>query len=91
MTSSSHHAACTGGLLCRCHGASCTDLKLLVCSLHDTCREGSYLLCRYRLGPQPHDLGGQRALDFVLDNPTLQPFNRTLLIDISLLSVRKRL
>eukprot|EP00891_Asterochloris_glomerata_P005084 jgi/Astpho2/5084/Aster-08020 len=45
---------------------------------------------KYRLGPQPHDLGGQRALDFVLDNPTLQPFNRTLLIDISLLSVRKR-
>ena len=52
-------------------------------------QERSHLLCRYRLGPQPHDLGGQRALDFVLDNPTLQPFNRTLLIDISLLSVRK--
>ena len=43
---------------------------------------------KYRLGPQPNDLGGQRALDFVLDNPTLQPFNRDLLVDIKLLSVR---
>lgn len=43
---------------------------------------------KYRFGPQPNDLGGQRALDFVLDNPTLQPFNRDLLIDIKLLSVR---
>ena len=33
---------------------------------------------RYRKGPQPQELGGQRALDFVLDNRTLQPFNRTL-------------
>lgn len=40
---------------------------------------------KYRLGPQPYDLGGQRALDFVLDNPTLQPFNRDLLMDIKLL------
>lgn len=31
---------------------------------------------RYRLGPQPVELGGQRALDFVLDNRTLQDFNR---------------
>lgn len=44
---------------------------------------------KYRLGPQPLELGGQRALDFVLDNPTLQDFNRTLLFDIKLLSVRK--
>lgn len=42
---------------------------------------------KYRRGPQPSDLGGQRALDFVLDNPTLQPFNRDLLIDIKLLRV----
>jgi hypothetical protein len=42
-----------------------------------------------RVGPQPLELGGQRALDFVLDNPTLQDFNRTLLFDIKLLSVRK--
>jgi len=42
----------------------------------------------YRLGPQPADLGGRRALDFVLDNPTLQDFNKTLLFDIKLLSVR---
>lgn len=42
-----------------------------------------------RFGPQPIELGGQRALDFVLDNPTLQDFNRTLLFDIKLLSVRK--
>jgi hypothetical protein len=41
----------------------------------------------YRLGPQPLDLGGQRALDFVLDNPTLNDLNRTLLIDIKLLRV----
>jgi hypothetical protein len=34
-------------------------------------------------------LGGQRALDFVLDNKTLQPFNRTLLFDVKLLAVRK--
>eukprot|EP00955_Chlamydomonas_euryale_P110377 365996-Chlamydomonas_euryale.AAC.8 len=27
---------------------------------------------KYRYGPQPVELGGQRALDFVLDNPTLQ-------------------
>jgi len=44
---------------------------------------------RYTVGPQPAELGGQRALDFVLDNPTLQPFNRTLLFDIKLLSVRR--
>mmetsp|Transcript_31659 Transcript_31659/g.38242 ORF Transcript_31659/g.38242 Transcript_31659/m.38242 type:complete len:85 (-) Transcript_31659:590-844(-) len=43
---------------------------------------------KYRLGPQPSELGGQRALDFVLDNPTLQDFNRTLVFDIRLLSVR---
>lgn len=42
-----------------------------------------------RFGPQPAELGGQRALDFVLDNPTLQDFNRTLLLDIKLLTVRK--
>ena len=28
--------------------------------------------CRYVYGPQPSDLGDQRALDFVLDNGTLQ-------------------
>lgn len=44
---------------------------------------------KYRYGPQPVELGGQRALDFVLDNPTLQDFNRTLLFDIKLLTVRK--
>jgi hypothetical protein len=43
----------------------------------------------YKMGPQPADLGGQRALDFVLDNSTLQDFNRTLLFDIRLLSVRR--
>ncbi len=47
-------------------------------------------LFRYRQGPQPVELGGQRALDFVLDNRTLQDFNRTLLFDIRLLSVRRR-
>ena len=46
--------------------------------------------CRYRKGPQPKDFDGERALDFVLDNPTLRDFNRTLLFDIKLLSVRKR-
>jgi hypothetical protein len=45
---------------------------------------------KYRKGPQPAELGGQRALDFVLDNKTLQPFNRTLLFDIKLLAVRRR-
>ena len=45
---------------------------------------------RYRKGPQPAELGGQRALDFVLDNKTLQDFNRTLLFDIRLLSVRRK-
>lgn len=44
---------------------------------------------KYRYGPQPVELGGQRALDFVLDNLTLQDFNRTLLFDIKLLAVRK--
>ena len=43
---------------------------------------------RYRFGPQPSELGGQRALDFILDNQTLDATNRTLLIDIKLLSVR---
>lgn len=33
---------------------------------------------KYRLGPQPAELGGQRALDFVLDNETLRDFNRDL-------------
>lgn len=44
---------------------------------------------RYRVGPQPAELGGQRALDFVLDNPTLQDFNRNLVFDIKLLAVRR--
>lgn len=43
---------------------------------------------RYRRGPQPVELGGQRALDFVLDNPTLRDFNRNLVFDIKLLAVR---
>ncbi|KAK9841712.1 hypothetical protein WJX74_010660 [Apatococcus lobatus] len=42
---------------------------------------------KYRKGPQPINLSGQRALDFVLDNPTLQDFNRTLLFDIKLVTV----
>ena len=46
---------------------------------------------RYAKGPQPFDLGGQRALDFVLDNNTLQDFNRTLLFDVKLLNIRKGL
>jgi FKBP-type peptidyl-prolyl cis-trans isomerase len=45
---------------------------------------------RYLKGPKPKDFDGQRALDFVLDNPTLQPFNRTLLLDVKLLSVRQQ-
>jgi hypothetical protein len=52
---------------------------------NETLRDGVY---KYRVGPQPAELGGQRALDFVLDNPTLPPFNKTLLFDIKLLSVR---
>jgi len=44
---------------------------------------------RYNKGPKPSELGGQRALDFVLDNGTLQDFNRTILLDIQLLGVRK--
>lgn len=36
---------------------------------------------RYRYGPQPAELSGQRALDFVLDNPTLNDTNRTLLLE----------
>lgn len=47
-------------------------------------------LYKYRVGPQPSELGGQRALDFVLDNPTLNDFNRNLLFDIKLLAVRKQ-
>lgn len=45
---------------------------------------------KYKVGPQPAELGGQRALDFVLDNETLQDFNRDLLFDIKLLSVRSK-
>lgn len=45
-------------------------------------------LYKYRKGPQPVDLGGQRSLDFVLDNPTLRDFNRNLVFDIKLLAVR---
>jgi FKBP-type peptidyl-prolyl cis-trans isomerase len=54
---------------------------------NETFRDGIY---KYRYGPQPAELSGQRALDFVLDNETLQPFNRTLLFDIKLLSVRPK-
>lgn len=43
---------------------------------------------KYRYGPQPVELGGQRALDFVLDNDTLRDFNRNLVFDIKLLAVR---
>jgi hypothetical protein len=46
-------------------------------------------LYKYRKGPQPVELGGQRSLDFVLDNPTLRDFNRNLVFDIKLLAVRK--
>jgi hypothetical protein len=46
-------------------------------------------LYKYRKGPQPVELGGQRALDFVLDNQTLRDFNRNLLFDIKLLAARK--
>ncbi|KAK9868046.1 hypothetical protein WJX84_001415 [Apatococcus fuscideae] len=44
---------------------------------------------KYKMGPQPINLSGQRALDFVLDNETLQDFNRTLLFDIKLVSISK--
>ena len=43
---------------------------------------------RYAAGPRPKTFAGQRALDFVLDNQTLKPFNRTLLFDIRLDAVR---
>jgi len=42
----------------------------------------------YRYGPQPKDFDGQRALDFVLDNPTLRDFNRNLVFDIRVLAIR---
>ena len=35
---------------------------------------------KYRFGPQPSELGGKRALDFVLDNETLPAFNRELYV-----------
>ena len=44
---------------------------------------------RYSAGPKPFTLGGQRALDFILDNNTLKPFNKTLLFDIRLNNIRK--
>ena len=43
---------------------------------------------RYNVGPKPTTFGGQRALDFVLDNQTLRDFNRTLLFDIRLSALR---
>jgi len=43
---------------------------------------------RYKAGPVPKTFSGQRALDFVLDNKTLKDFNRTLLFDIRLTSIR---
>lgn len=43
---------------------------------------------RYNVGPKPSTFGGQRALDFVLDNQTLRDFNRTLLFDIRLSALR---
>ena len=43
---------------------------------------------RYERGPKPQTFAGLRTLDFVLDNDTLQDFNRTLLFDIRLDSVR---
>ena len=43
---------------------------------------------RYERGPKPQTFAGLRTLDFVLDNGTLQDFNRTLLFDIRLDSVR---
>ena len=56
----------------------------------DEVLDGNLKTYRYRKGPQPAELGGQRALDFVLDNRTLQDFNRMLLFDIRLLSVRRK-
>jgi hypothetical protein len=43
---------------------------------------------RYERGPKPQTFAGLRTLDFVLDNGTLQDFNRTLLFDVRLDSVR---
>jgi len=43
---------------------------------------------RYNVGPKPTSFGGQRTLDFVLDNQTLRDFNRTLLFDIRLSALR---
>ncbi|OUS43950.1 FKBP-type peptidyl-prolyl cis-trans isomerase [Ostreococcus tauri] len=43
---------------------------------------------RYSVGPKPSSFGGQRALDFVLDNQTLRDFNRTLLFDVRLSAIR---
>ena len=40
------------------------------------------------VGPKPTTFGGLRALDFVLDNKTLKDFNRTLLFDVKLVSIR---
>ena len=34
--------------------------------------------------PVPHDFDGKRSLDFVLDNPTLMDFNRTLVLNLRL-------
>ena len=43
---------------------------------------------RYERGPKPRTFAGLRTLDFVLDNDTLQDFNRTLLFDVRLDNVR---
>ena len=34
--------------------------------------------------PVPHDFDGKRSLDFVLDNPTLMDFNRTIVLNLRL-------
>ena len=55
-----------------------------------TSEEGRDRIFKYKVGPQPMELGGQRALDFVLDNQTLPDFNKDLLFDIKLLNVRPK-
>ena len=56
-------------------------VRVCVCS-HARSRTRSHAHANAR------SFSGQRALNFVLDNATLKPFNRTLLFDVRLDAVR---
>ena len=72
--------ACVCVCVCVC---VCACVCVCVCVFSHVCSR-----TRSPAHANARSFSGQRALDFVLDNATLKPFNRTLLFDVRLDAVR---